>query len=187
MKSYIFAITSIVLLYSSFGMSKEGMPQFDIETFSSQIFWLLICFVLFYYIMSKVILPKINQSLSSRRDKIMHDIDSAQTYKEETEKIIEEYQNTLKDRHDKRNDIIKSALRKAEIDYNNKISEVNKNINKRFQEAEQRIKKSKTKVLDNINKEVLSLSNKLVSKTLGVKIDPFLNKESNDSTFGKEN
>ena len=49
------------------------MPQFDPEVFSSQIFWLLICFSLLYFFASKVILPRITDIVEKRENRIKSD------------------------------------------------------------------------------------------------------------------
>ncbi|MBT7451768.1 MAG: F0F1 ATP synthase subunit B', partial [Rhodospirillaceae bacterium] len=42
------------------------MPQFDPSTFSSQLFWLLICFVVLYWVISKFAIPRIGDILEQR-------------------------------------------------------------------------------------------------------------------------
>ena len=46
------------------------MPQFDPSTFASQLFWLIICFGLFYFSMSKIFLPRIRDTLKDRHNNI---------------------------------------------------------------------------------------------------------------------
>ena len=46
------------------------MPQFDLTTYSSQIFWLTICFALLYICVSKIILPRIANIIKERTDSI---------------------------------------------------------------------------------------------------------------------
>ena len=40
-------------------MSESGMPQLNTEYFASQIFWLVISFIILYIVMAKYALPKI--------------------------------------------------------------------------------------------------------------------------------
>lgn len=47
------------------------MPQFDPASFTSQLFWLAICFGLIYFSMSQIFLPRIRDILRKRH----HDID----------------------------------------------------------------------------------------------------------------
>jgi F-type H+-transporting ATPase subunit b len=49
------------------------MPQFDISTYSSQIFWLSICFAALYYCFSNIVLPRIRDILKERKSIIDSD------------------------------------------------------------------------------------------------------------------
>jgi F-type H+-transporting ATPase subunit b len=46
------------------------MPQFDVAYFSSQIFWLLICFSVIYLLVKKIFMPRMSQIIDDRTDKI---------------------------------------------------------------------------------------------------------------------
>jgi F-type H+-transporting ATPase subunit b len=46
------------------------MPQFDPSSFTSQLFWLAICFSLIYFSMSRIFLPRVRNILKDRHDKI---------------------------------------------------------------------------------------------------------------------
>jgi F-type H+-transporting ATPase subunit b len=48
------------------------MPQFNPVSFSSQLFWLAICFGLIYFSMSKIFLPRIRDILKDRHNNINH-------------------------------------------------------------------------------------------------------------------
>lgn len=43
------------------------MPQFDIATFSEQIFWLFVIFAILYFLMSRIALPKVGEVLERRQ------------------------------------------------------------------------------------------------------------------------
>ncbi|MBU6339469.1 MAG: hypothetical protein KGQ36_05835 [Rickettsiales bacterium] len=63
------------------------MPQFDISTYSSQIFWFVICFVTLYYFLSSVILPRIRDILKERKSTIDADKLSADQLESQIEEI----------------------------------------------------------------------------------------------------
>ena len=42
------------------------MPQLEISTFPSQIFWLVVSFLILYIIMAKVIVPRISSVIKNR-------------------------------------------------------------------------------------------------------------------------
>ena len=56
------------------------MPQFDISSFTSQIFWLSIVFAFLYFLVSKFIAPKAESILTARNRYIEDNINHAQEY-----------------------------------------------------------------------------------------------------------
>ena len=59
------------------------MPQFDPSTFSSQLFWLLICFLVLYWIVAKFAVPRIGDILEQRGRVVQDDLDRAESLKGE--------------------------------------------------------------------------------------------------------
>ncbi len=45
------------------------MPQLDVETFPSQMFWLAVTFILLYLLMSRVGLPRLSAAIEARRQR----------------------------------------------------------------------------------------------------------------------
>mgnify|MGYP000537689882 CR=1 FL=1 len=56
------------------GQQSAGLPQMDISTFPSQIFWLVVTFSILYMFMWKFVIPKLRITIEERRDKISNDI-----------------------------------------------------------------------------------------------------------------
>lgn len=61
---------------------KSGLPQLDFNTFPSQIFWLVVCLVVLYFLMTKIALPRIATVLEERADAIADDLDRAEELKQ---------------------------------------------------------------------------------------------------------
>jgi len=72
-----------------------GLPQLNIETFPSQLFWLAISFAILYYVMAKIALPRIGDVLSERQRQIDDHLDRAKELSEEAEKVRAEYEESL--------------------------------------------------------------------------------------------
>ncbi len=66
------------------------MPQFDFTTYSSQIFWLLICLIAIYFSMAKIILPRITDIIKQRKENIDGDVTKAQLINADIAKIEDE-------------------------------------------------------------------------------------------------
>src|SRR5688572_13695417 len=56
----------------------SGMPQFDLTRFPSQIFWLIVSFAVLYFLMAKMVLPRIGSIIETRERKILSDLEAAQ-------------------------------------------------------------------------------------------------------------
>ena len=59
------------------GKASGGLPQLNITTFPSQIFWLVVTLVVLFLLLSKVALPRIASVLEERADAIADDLDAA--------------------------------------------------------------------------------------------------------------
>jgi len=71
------------------------MPQFDMSTAPSQIFWLLVVFGLLYLTFVKVVLPKVGGAIEARSNKIEGNLARAQSLKDEAEEAVAAYEKAL--------------------------------------------------------------------------------------------
>jgi F-type H+-transporting ATPase subunit b len=72
-----------------------GMPQLDFSTFPNQIFWLVVSLVVVYFIVSKVILPRIGGVLEERHSVISDYISQAADFKKQAEEAEADYEAAL--------------------------------------------------------------------------------------------
>ena len=71
------------------------MPQLNTLTYSSQLFWLGVCFLALYLILAYVILPKITRILEVREETIEEKLNKASTYREQAEDLRADYEGIL--------------------------------------------------------------------------------------------
>jgi F-type H+-transporting ATPase subunit b len=76
-------------------MSHIGMPQLDVSTFPSQLFWLAVTFLILYGLMRVLALPRIETALETRRRRLDGDLARAAALKAEAEAVIAAYRETL--------------------------------------------------------------------------------------------
>ena len=101
------------------------MPQLDVTTFSSQIFWLFVCFSVLYYLLSRKALPRISEALEARQGRIAADLDQAQRLRREAETALASYQEAMAKAQDRAQRLLaeaqsrlqaQAAERQAELD-----------------------------------------------------------------------
>ncbi len=89
------------------------MPQLDFTTYSSQIFWLIICFTTLYFFASKIILPRIAQIISERDSIIDADLEKANKLEEKISELNSKNEKLKKDANHKYQLKIEEALKQA--------------------------------------------------------------------------
>ena len=65
------------------GDAGPKLPQLDVQTYASQIFWLVVSFIVLYFLVAKVAMPRISEVLEERQERIEDDLDKAETLKKE--------------------------------------------------------------------------------------------------------
>jgi F-type H+-transporting ATPase subunit b len=73
----------------------SDFPPFDPTLFSSQLFWFAIAFGVLYYVMSRVALPRVAQTLEARRLAIAADLDAARAAGESAEAARVQHERLL--------------------------------------------------------------------------------------------
>lgn len=71
------------------------MPQLDVSTFPSQLFWLAITFGLLFLVMWRVAMPKIGSVIEARRHRIEGDLNTAEKLRGESNAALAAYEASL--------------------------------------------------------------------------------------------
>ena len=145
------------------------MPQLAFETFPSQIIWLFLTFTILYIVMAKIALPKIANALELRRDIIARDLEEAEHFRDESEKAQIKYENSIKEAHNKSNEIIKITKEENSLDFENETKKVEEYNTNKIIEAESEILKAKKNALNQIDSIWINISKAIVEKLVGSK------------------
>jgi F-type H+-transporting ATPase subunit b len=77
--------------------AKPGLPQLDTTTFASQLFWLLVSFVVLYVAIARFAAPKIGGVIEGRAKRIRGDVSAADEAQRAGEAAIANYERALAD------------------------------------------------------------------------------------------
>ena len=90
------------------------MPQFEIATFASQLFWLFVNISLLYLMLAYVILPRIARALNERKHVVQSDLLSAKEMLAEAEATKQKYEYNLAKLRAESSDKMQNAVKTIE-------------------------------------------------------------------------
>ena len=148
-----------------------GMPQLDPEFWFSQIFWLIITFGILYFVLSKLILPKISDNLETRKSQVLENLELSENQRNESEAKLKEFDNIiLKSKIDAKN-IFNESRQKLLEDINNKRVKLEEEIDKEIKTVEAEIEELKKKSPERINKIAIEISSDLIEQLIGANVN----------------
>ena len=173
LKKIIFSTLLINFAYFPYVQSSEsgGMPQLNPEFWISQIFWLILTFGILFIVLSKLILPKISESLEKRKSQILENISSAEKQREESENKIKEYEKIILDAKNEAKNYFNSARQKVLLEINKKKETLENEINEEIKVAENEIINLKNSSSEKIQKISITTSEDLIKQLIGIDVN----------------
>ena len=176
-----FLLTAPVnFVYAAEGQKSAGLPQMDIATFPSQLFWLVITFSLLYLFMWKFVIPRLGATIEERRDKISNDINDADNLNTEATDILKKYDEQMASASQESNEIITNS-KKAMLDHLETLKKENEEkVNSLISESQAKIKAQEEKSKIEIRNATLDTVKAIVSRYIeNIPSDDEINKKLN--------
>ena len=146
--------------------SGPKLPQLDLATYSSQVFWLIISFVVLYFLVAKLAMPRIAEVLEERQERIEDDLDKAETLKKEAYQVRIEYEKALSAAREK----AQQATRHAQEEIAKRSAEAESaaqvKVTVMLEEAEKRIAASKTGAEGKLGDPISSLERSVAQEVV---------------------
>ena len=140
------------------------MPQLDISTYTSQFFWLIVSFSTMFFIMSKFIVPKINEIMNQRQRKIDDYLSAAHEFKMQAEAVIDKYEEAL----EKANEKAEASMAKAQENMKNFVEQAQSDADERIaiklKDGEKQISGIQQNALDKIESISADLALEIINK-----------------------
>jgi F-type H+-transporting ATPase subunit b len=143
------------------------MPQLDVSTFSPQLFWLAISFVVLLLLMWRLTLPRVSKVLEQREERIGGNLEKAEKLKAEADAVLAAYQKSMADARAQAQAALAAAA--AEITATTAAREADfaKKLADQTAAAEARIKASKAQALAEVRTMAGDLAAAMTSKLTG--------------------
>jgi F-type H+-transporting ATPase subunit b len=140
-----------------------GLPQLAVDTFASQIPWLLVTLVVLYLILSKVALPKIGGVIEERHDAIEDDLDRAADFKRKSEEAGAAYDKALADARAQAQEIAAATRAAIQVDVDAAIAKADAEIAAKTAEGEKRIAEIRAGALASVEQVASEVAEALVA------------------------
>ena len=148
------------------------MPQIEqVNTFLSQIFWLVVCFAVLFAVVRTVVVPRVGATIEARRERIEGDLEKAETAKSEAEKIRRQYEAAVADSRAKAQATIRKTQDAFAAEAAKAAQTQGEALAKRVAEAEARIAAARTVAMGNVRAVAADVAGAAAERILGVTVD----------------
>ena len=146
------------------------MPQLNVADFSPQIVWLVITFAALYLVMAKVALPRIAEVLEARQDRITDDLELANTFRQQAEQAVADYEASLAEARTAAHEVTQVARDQLAATAAARKTEVNADLAAQVAEAERRIGSARSRAMANLGAAALEAARATTARLVGVEI-----------------
>jgi F-type H+-transporting ATPase subunit b len=146
---------------------KPGFPPFQKETFPSQLFWLVIAFVLLYVLMAKVALPRVGAIIAARRARIDGDLADAHKLKADAETTMAAYEKALADARNRAQTIASETRNALNAEAEKRRKQLEHELNDKMAAAENQIAAAKVQAMTNVHGIAIEAASAIVTRLTG--------------------
>jgi F-type H+-transporting ATPase subunit b len=148
------------------------MPQLQqLDTFLSQIFWLVVAFVALFLFLRQIALPKVTEVLDARRRKIEGDLEKAAALKAEAEKALAQYQAAIAKGREEAQTLLRKVGDEAQARAAAAQDMLGQKLAQQIKGAEERIEAARKAALTNVERVSAELAQAAAERLIGVKVD----------------
>jgi F-type H+-transporting ATPase subunit b len=147
------------------------MPQLDPTSFSPQLIWLAITFVVLFFLMAKVALPRVGAAIERRKGQIDGDLDRATKLKAEIDIVIQAYERALTEARAQANATVNETKDRLHEIASKRQAAAIAALAEKTAKAETRIATAKAAALANVRTIALEAARAATSRLIGDEID----------------
>ena len=151
--------------------TKTGLPQLDLNTYPSLMFWSIISLILGFVLMKYLVTPNIKSILNSRETSIQNDLVKAKTSNQESEKIRQSIIKSQEDIKSKSQKIISDAILESKQSIEKKEKEISTKLELKVSEAEKKIIDTQNTVINDVINVAEEITADVVKKFTDIKYD----------------
>ena len=151
--------------------TKAGLPQLDLSTYPSLMFWAVISLIIGYFLMSFLVAPNIKSILNLRETNIQNDLVKAKASTQENEKIKQEIIDHQKDIKLRSQKLINEALTDSKLSIEKTEQDITKKINLKISKADKNIQELQKDIISDIVNSADEIIIEIVKKFTNINHD----------------
>ena len=167
-------LTSIAIINVKIAIASEaktGLPQLDLNTYPSLMFWSIVSLIIGFILMKYLVTPNIKSILNSRETNIQNDLVKAKTSNQEAEKIKQSIIKNQEDIRSRSQKIISNSLLESKQTIEKKDKEISAKLELKVSEAENKILHTQNIVINEIVSSAEEITANIVKKFTNIKYD----------------
>ncbi|WP_370179623.1 ATPase [Alteriqipengyuania sp.] len=148
------------------------MPQIAqlAETFSSQIFWLLVFFGITFFVVGRGMVPRVMDTMDKRAKQIADDISAAQAARDQADKEEEAWRTRENENRARAQALIAEAKAEAAAKSEKKIAAAQKRLDKKLDEADAELAAARKDAMAEIESVATDAAQDIVARIAGIKV-----------------
>ena len=166
---FYFTLMSSSIVHAS--DTKAGLPQLDLSTYPSLMFWAVISLIIGYFLMSFFVAPNIKSILNLRETNIQNDLVKAKASTQENEKIKQEIIDHQKDIKLRSQKLINEALSDSKLSIEKTEHDIAKKINSKISKADKNIQELQKDIISDIVNSADEIIIEIVKKFTNINHD----------------
>ena len=147
--------------------AKPGLPQLDTTTFASQLFWLLISFVVLYVAIARFAAPKIGGVIEGRAKRIRGDVSAADEAQRAGEAAIANYERALSEARGRALKLSEEVRATVQAEINAKSDDAAKDLAANLQKAETRVAEKRRNAMASVGDVARGATADIVARLTG--------------------
>jgi F-type H+-transporting ATPase subunit b len=162
----------VTAMLASFLIAQEEVSdKKDIYPHLSELILGFIAFGILFFFMWKWVIPRLNEALEARRQKIQGDLEKAEESRTEAQKLLDDYRAQLSNARDEANRVIDEARKTAEKLRKDMEAKAEKEYQAIVGRAQEEIRSERDRVFEELKAQVGELSVAIAAKVVGTTLE----------------
>lgn len=146
------------------------MPQFEVSTYPSQIFWLIVCFLFLCIVMARYLVPRLTGTLEAREQRLQEDLDQSKNIGITSESLRHENLSRLAEARGKAHSHLHQVIQEIHHRKSSRITVLDEELIIKTKNIREDLEKQTQNILNNIeplvSQVVKATSPRLVGKSI---------------------